>query len=107
MKKVIKKSILTVVMLTALLSNASEGSSFIPKKENDIAKTIVTIKDVKEGQGLIIKDLNGIVLYKELIKETGMYNKSFDLTALPDGDYFFEVEKGYGNRNHPFQCYFK
>lgn len=103
MKKVIKNSILTVVLLSTLLSNANEGSSFIPKKEKDIAKTMVIINDVRKGQELIIKDLNGLVLYKELIKVTGNYNKAFDLTELPDGDYFFEVNKDLEIKSIPFR----
>lgn len=102
MKTVIKKSILTAVLLSTLLSNANEGSSFIPKKEKDIARTMVIINDVRKGQELIIKDDSGLVLYKELIKVTGNYNKAFDLTELPDGDYFFEVDKGLEIKSIPF-----
>ena len=102
MKKVIKNSILTAVLLSTLLSNANEGSSFIPKKEKDIAKTMVIINDVRKGQELIIKDDSGLVLYKELIQVTGNYNKAFDLTELPDGDYFFEVNKDLEIKSIPF-----
>lgn len=102
MKTVIKKSILTAVLLSTLLSNANEGSSFIPKKEKDIAKTMVIINDVRKGQELTIKDDSGLVLYKELIKVTGNYNKAFDLTELPDGDYFFEVDKDLEIKSIPF-----
>ncbi|MCF8274548.1 MAG: hypothetical protein K9I95_12020 [Flavobacteriaceae bacterium] len=102
MKKVINRSIIMVAMCTALLSNAHEGSSFIPKKEKEIVKTIVTINDVKEGQSLTIKDLNGLILYKELIKESGLYSKAFDLTELPNGDYMFELEKDLEIKSIPF-----
>lgn len=102
MKKVIKKSFLTVVMFTSMLSNANEGYSFIPKKDKGVARTVVTIKDVREGQKLVIKDLNGIVLYKELIEESGIYSKTFDLTELPDGDYFFELDKDLQIKMIPF-----
>jgi hypothetical protein len=102
MKKVINKSIIMVAMCTTLLSNASIGTSFIPKKEKEIAKTMVTINDVKEGQSLIIKDVNGFILYKELIKESGLYSKAFDLTELPDGDYMFELEKDMEIKTIPF-----
>ncbi|NCO62361.1 MAG: hypothetical protein GW839_02160 [Flavobacteriales bacterium] len=102
MKKVIKNSIIMVAMCTALLSNANEGSSFIPKKDSNIAKTTLTLTDVKEGQRLIIKDLNGFILYKEFIKESGLYSKVFDLTDLPDGDYFFEHEKDLEIKTIPF-----
>ena len=85
-----------LAMSASLLSNANEGSSFIPKKE------IITINDVKEGQSLIIKDLNGVILYKESIKESGLYSKAFDLTNLPDGSYFFEHEKDLEIKTIPF-----
>jgi len=85
-----------VAMCSTLLSNANEGSSFIPKKE------IITINDVKEGQSLIIKDLNGVILYKELIKKSGNYSKAFDLTDLPNGDYFFEMDKDMEIQTIPF-----
>ncbi|MGZ0015624.1 hypothetical protein [Yeosuana sp. AK3] len=107
MKKVIKNSIIMVAMCTALLSNANEGSSFIPKKDSNIAKTTLTLTDVKEGQRLIIKDLNGFILYKEFIKESGLYSKVFDLTDLPDGNYFFEHEKDLEIKTIPFSVKFK
>ncbi len=92
-----------VAMCTALLSNANGGSSFIPKKEKEIAKTIVTFNDVREGQSLIIKDINGFILYKEFIKQSGLYSKAFDLTELPDGDYVFELEKDMEIKTIPFK----
>lgn len=103
MKKVINKSVIMVAMCTALLSNANGGSSFIPKKEKEIAKTIVTFNDVREGQSLIIKDINGFILYKEFIKQSGLYSKAFDLTELPDGDYVFELEKDMEIKTIPFK----
>jgi hypothetical protein len=94
--KLINKSLIMAAMCATLLSNANEGSSFIPKKE------IITINDVKEGQSLIIKDLNGFILYKELIKKSGNYSKAFDLTDLPDGNYFFEMEMDMEIQTIPF-----
>lgn len=102
MKNVIKTSMLTAVLLSTLLGNANKGSSFVPKKETDFARTMVTINDVRKGQELTIKDDNGLVLYRELIKVTGNYNKTFDLTELPDGDYFFEVDKDLEIKSIPF-----
>ncbi|MFI1770324.1 hypothetical protein, partial [Thalassobellus citreus] len=51
---------------------------------------------------LTIKDYNGIVLYKELISVSGTYKKGFDLTALPSGNYFFEVDKDMEINTIPF-----
>jgi len=72
--------------LTTMAHNA-EG---LPKKE--VRKvTRVNFENVKEGSTLTIKDVKGIVLYKEAIDQTGKYSKGFDLTTLPNGDYYFEL----------------
>jgi len=41
---------------------------------------------------LSIKDGGGIVLYKESIVKKGDYSKGFDLTSLPNGEYYFELD---------------
>ncbi|HMC00838.1 MAG TPA: hypothetical protein VKN14_07370 [Flavobacteriaceae bacterium] len=101
MKKVIKKSILLVIMFATMLSNANESKFIASKKE--LKKTSLTLKHVKEGQQLVIKDSNGLTLYKESIKESGTYYKGFDLTALPDGKYYFELDKDVEIQTIPFQ----
>ena len=67
--------------------NPSEG------KTNNIKATVLTLENVDEGQQLLIKSVNGTILYKEEIKKEGYYQKEFDLTSLPNGNYFFELEK--------------
>ena len=102
MKNVIKHSkkiLLAVAMLTVLVCNAKEKSSALKK---GLIKTALTLNNVKEGNLLSIKDQNGITLYKELIVESGTYKKGFDLTALPNGDYFFEVDKDVEIKTIPF-----
>ena len=102
MKNVIKHSkkiLLAVAMITVLVGNAKEKSSALKK---GLIKTALTLNNVKEGNLLSIKDQNGITLYKELIVESGTYKKGFDLTALPNGDYFFEVDKDVEIKTIPF-----
>ena len=93
MKKVIKKSILMVALLTTLLSIANQGLTPIANKE--VVKTGLTLVNVKKGQQLRVKDVNGIVLHKELIKKTETSSKGFDLTSLPNGYYYYELEKDF------------
>ncbi len=103
MKKVIntiKKSLLAVTVFTAMLGNANEISTLTIKE--DLKKTALTINNVKVGDLLTIKDYNGITLYKELINISGTYKKGFDLTALPNGNYFFEVSKDLEIKTIPF-----
>ncbi|WP_159018945.1 hypothetical protein [Algibacter sp. L3A6] len=86
-----KKIILSAVFCTTLLSNANTSNNMLVDK--DLVKTALTINNVKAGNLLSIKDVNGITLYKEFIEESGVYRKGFDLTALPNGNYIFEVDK--------------
>jgi len=99
-KTTLRKIILTGAMLIALISNAANGLNNDPKK--DLNKTTFTLKNVKQGNQLIIKDLYGLILYKEQIKDSGNYSKGFDLTSLPDGSYVFELEKDLEIKSFPF-----
>lgn len=89
--KHLKKGILMVTMFATLLSFANESSIFFIK--NDAEKTALTIRDVVEGNLLSIKNNNGITLFKESVEKSGTYSNLFDLTTLPDGSYFFELDK--------------
>lgn len=91
MKKEVKTGILLVTMLATMLSNASKPE--MVEKNFKIENTTLSINNVKQGQQLIIKDSNGIVLYKEMIDRSGVYKKGFDLTSLPNGEYYFELDK--------------
>lgn len=97
--KTIKKSILLVTVFTTMLSNATEISSLI---KEELKRTSLIINNAKEGDLLSIKDYNGIILYKEQINISGIYKKGFDLTALPNGKYFFEIEKDLEVKTIPF-----
>jgi len=91
MKRAIQKHLLLVAVLVTMVNYA--GNISLSSDNDDIKKTVLTLNNVKEGQQLLIKDVNGIILYKEQIKKAGTYAKGFDLTELPDGNYFFELNK--------------
>lgn len=99
-KTTLRKSILTAVMLTAMMSYATNGLDINPN--NDLKKTTFSLNSVKEGNQLIIKDINGIILYKEQIEKSGTYSKGFDLTSLPNGLYVFELQKDFEIKSFPF-----
>jgi len=92
MKTAIKKSLVLVALFLAttvsygneISGNTNNGKSVI---------TNLTFKNVTKGSVLLIKDNNGLTLYKELIEKNGTYTKGFDLTTLPNGDYYFELNK--------------
>lgn len=101
MKKVIKKSLFMVVLFSAIISYAGDFSKIENDKKENI--TNVSFSNLKQGSVLIIKDLNGVLLYKELIEKSGDYSKGFDLTALPNGKYYFELDKVTEIKIVPFQ----
>ena len=95
-----KKVLLMVALFATVIGYANDNTFFIRKGEAN--KTLLSL-DVKEGNLFTIKDENGIILYKESIQQTGIYTKGFDLTSLPDGSYFFELDKDMEVTSIPFK----
>ncbi|WP_299883906.1 hypothetical protein [uncultured Lacinutrix sp.] len=100
MKTTIKKSMLIVTTLIATLSYATSNTT--SNKDGVLNNFTISIKDAVKGQQLSIININGIIMYKEEIKKNGMYSKTFDLTSLPNGNYFFELDKGIEITTTPF-----
>lgn len=98
--KTTKKGILMVALLATVTGFANNSNINLITRGDK--KTAVTLEDVKQGHLLTIKDADGLTLYKETIKTTGVYTKGFDLTALPNGEYFFELEKDVQIKVMPF-----
>ena len=90
MKNLTKKSLLFLLLFASMLSFAN--TEIKTNKEKELKVTVISFKEVKLGSQLSIKDMNGIVLYKESIRKSGGYSKGFDLTSLPNGDYIFELD---------------
>jgi len=101
MKNLIKRSLVIVVMFATMVGNANEVTNLTKEKIKKV--TNVTFENVKQGSTLIIKDDNGLILFKELIEKSGEYTKGFDLTALPDGSYYFELDKETQIKIMPFE----
>lgn len=91
MKTQIKNSLVVIAMLGVITSYANLAPT-VPIIEG-FPSTVLTFSNVSEGQRLIIKSTNGTILYKEAIIKSGDYRKEFDLTSLPNGSYFFELDK--------------
>ena len=102
MKTAIKKSLVLVALLVAVSVSYGNEVSGNPNNGKNV-RTNVTFKDVKRGSVLSIMDMNGLVLYKEAIKKSGNYTKGFDLTSLPNGDYYFELNKEVEIKFVPFK----
>lgn len=101
MKNLMKLSICLLIAASTITTGYAKAftSNSDDKEKMEIT---LTLKYVKEGQQLLIKDLSGLVIYKEKIEETGFYNHKFDLTHLPYGDYYFEHQKDFQIKIIPF-----
>lgn len=90
-----KKMIATLLILAALVSGntiyANGTASFPPDKPEKTTR--VTFENTNKGARLYIKDSEDQTLYSERIKTEGSYTRGFDLTELPENEYYFEVDK--------------
>lgn len=92
MKKILKFSlVLTAIVLTAVQAHA-ENADFsldLIKKEG---KTVsFSLKEIKKID-LSIYDINDSLIYQEKVTSEENINRTYDLTALPDGIYFLKAE---------------
>lgn len=99
MKNFTKHLLVLAIVFATLSSTATEMETLFNKEDG---KTLLMFDNVNEGDQLLVKDAFGLILYKEAIKTSGEYNKSFDLTTLPNGNYIFELDKNYQIRIYPF-----
>ncbi len=99
MKNFMKNILVLAIVFATLSSNATEKTS-LNNEEN--GKTTLILKDVVQGEKLIIKDGFGVVLYNETLLKSGEYTKTFDLTTLPNGKYIFELDKKTQIKVYPF-----
>ncbi|RCS26277.1 hypothetical protein DUT90_10930 [Polaribacter sp. WD7] len=92
MRTTVKTILLVTLMFGTLISYATE----ITKPIKIGGKRVkVQFNAVKKGQALTIKDVNGVIIYKQDIQESGVYSKIFDLSLLKDGYYTTELEKDF------------
>jgi hypothetical protein len=90
MKKLTKKGLIACALSVSLLGFANDLKEPVKEKEPKVIS--MSFAKVSKGSMLLIKDFNGLVLYKEAIQKTGEYSKGFDLTSLPNGEYYFELD---------------
>jgi hypothetical protein len=95
-----KKGILIVAMMSSIVGFTDEAKLLITKKSKN---TALVLNNVKQGHLISIKDKDGIILYKEAVQVNGLYKKGFDLASLPNGNYFFEIDKDLEINTIPFK----
>lgn len=100
MKKIIRKGVILIALLSAMVTSANRDSYTSSAKEID--KTLISLNNVKVGQELFIKNVKGSVIHQESIQVSGSFEKEFDLASMPDGLYFIELNKDVEIKIIPF-----
>ncbi len=90
MKKLVSISLVLVAMLASQLGYSNEYVFVTTNPSDKVAE--VTFEKVEKGFTLTLKDNRSEVLYTETMEQSGSYSKRFDLTLLPDGVYYFELD---------------
>ncbi|RZL43837.1 MAG: hypothetical protein EOO93_28190 [Pedobacter sp.] len=93
MKNLLKISLLAATMFTASATYANDGIYTLNVK-TDESKTIRFSIDEASDVNLSIRELNNQILFEENIHSSGAASKSYDLSALPNGEYLLNVESG-------------
>lgn len=90
MKKLL---VISLVFVALMASKAGYSNEYVFVTTNPSDKvTELTFEKVEQGSLLSLLDERNEVLYSEMIEQTGSYSKGFDLTLLPNGVYYFELD---------------
>tara|TARA_R110002126_G_scaffold222889_3_gene367961 strand:+ start:1203 stop:1793 length:591 start_codon:yes stop_codon:yes gene_type:complete len=91
MKKILKFSLIIVVLLSAIKSNASSVDFSLAVKNKQGKVVSFAVSEVSKIKLSVYDDSNALVNV-ERITAHGLVSRTYDLEALPDGDYFLEAE---------------
>ena len=92
MKKILKFSlVLAAVVLTATQAHAGNTDFSLDLIKEDGKTVSFSLKEIKKID-LSIYDTNDSLIYQEKVTSEDNINRTYDLTALPDGIYFLKAE---------------
>ncbi len=93
MKNLIKRSLLTLALLALLASNAMNNETNLYNNKIIVKGKLIdlNLKFTDGGLKVNVKDDFGFVLYNDTYIGSEFARK-FDLTSLPNGNYYFEIE---------------
>ena len=92
MKNLLKVTLVSALFFTAYTAQANEEYSLTVK--SDDKKSIRLSIDDAQAVNLTLSESNDRIVYEERINAASASSKTYDLNALPDGDYVFKVESG-------------
>jgi predicted transcriptional regulator len=92
MKKILKFSlVLVAVVLTAVEAHARNADFSLDLKKEEGKTVSFTLREVKKID-LSIYDKSDNLIYQEKVTSDDNINRTYDLTAFPEGVYFLEAE---------------
>lgn len=92
MKKILKFSlVLAAVVLTAVQAHAGNADFSLDLIKEEGKTVSFSLKEIKKID-LSIYDINDSLIYQEKVTSEENINRTYDLTALPDGIYFLKAE---------------
>ncbi len=102
-----------LVLLAVIMANASivvaddvdlDANLSVRHIKSEQKKALIRITNLSEGQSAIlrIKDKQGHVLYREVIKQSQAFAKKYDFSELPSGEYLVEVKTPEGTMTESF-----
>ncbi len=86
-----KISLIAVLFLTAFGASANE-KDFSLKVKSEKGKTVSFSINEAKNINLSIYGKNNETLFDEKINSNGVFNRTYDLNAFPEGNYILEVE---------------
>lgn len=92
MKKILKFSlVLAAVVLTAVQAHAGNADFSLDLIKEEGKTVSFSLKEITKID-LSIYDINDGLIYQEKVTSEDNINRTYDLTALPDGIYFLKAE---------------
>lgn len=92
MKKILKFSlVLAAVVLTAVQAHAGNANFSLDLIKEEGKTVSFSLKEITKID-LSIYDINDGLIYQEKVTSEDNINRTYDLTALPDGIYFLKAE---------------
>ncbi len=90
MRNVIRKGLLSVALLTAVVAQATNK---IAVKNSADKKVEISMTSVDGGEQLSIVDTKDEVLFRENLTKGNWLHKTFDFSGAPEGIYFIESKE--------------
>ena len=95
MKKILKFSlVLAAVALTAVEAHAGNADFSLDLKKEEGKTVSFTLREIKKID-LSIYDTSDNLIYQEKVTSNDDINRTYDLTAFPEGVYFLEAESDF------------